>query len=496
MTAQDLKNSILQLAIQGKLVEQKAEEGTTKELLEQIKTEKERLIKEKKIKKEKLLPEISEDEIPFEIPESWEWVRIGMVCNVINGFTPKKDNPDFWDNGDIPWFTIADIRQQGRFINNTEQYITEKAVSKESERIIPKDSVLVCCTASVGECAYTNISLTTNQQFNGMVIKDELKQVLLPLYLYEFSKSLKTQLMQKAGKTTINFVSVTKLMNILIPIPPYQEQKRIVRKIEELLPYVEQYDKAYSKLEIFNKKFPEDMSKSILQYAIQGKLVEQRAEEGTAEKLYQQIQTEKETLINEGKIKKEKPLDEISEDEIPFEIPESWKWVRFSEICNISDGTHQTPTYVDEGRPFISAQNVKPFKFMPETQKFVSEEDYFQYNKNVAPEKGDILLTRVGAGIGESAIIDIDIEFSIYVSLCLIKCYLKNYDMKYLMYVLNSPYGRKLAEKKTLGKSASQGNLNLVFIREYLVPLAPLEEQKRIVQAIEELLPFTQQLKK
>lgn len=273
------------------------------------------------------------------------------------------------------------------------------------------------------------------------------------------------------------------------------EQKRIVAKIEELLPYIDRYEQAWNRLEQLNCRFPEDLKKSLLQYAIEGKLVEQRPEEGTAEELYQQIQAEKRRLIKEGKIKKEKALSEITEKEKPFDIPESWKWVRLSDICSISDGTHQTPHYVEKGIPFISAQNVKPYRFMPQVHRFVSQEDFEIYNKNVSPEKGDILMTRVGAGIGEAAIIDIDMAFSIYVSLTLIKCYYRPYDMAYILQVLNSPHGRNLAEKKTLGKSASQGNLNLVFIRDFLIPLPPLAEQKRIVAKLEQLLPLCERLK-
>ena len=240
---------------------------------------------------------------------------------------------------------------------------------------------------------------------------------------------------------------------------------------------------------------PQELRSSILQLAIQGRLVEQRPEEGTGEELYRQIQTEKQALIKAGKIKKEKPLPEITEDEIPFEIPESWKWVRLSQVCNITDGTHQTPKYVEHGMPFISAQNVKPYRFMPEIHRDVSYEDYVEYNKNVAPAKGDILMTRVGAGIGEAAIIDQDFDFSIYVSLTLIKSYSSELSMNYLLDVLNSPLGIKLAKKKTLGKGASQGNLNLVFIREFVFPLPPLAEQERIVARLEELLPLCERLK-
>ena len=230
-----MKKSVLQYAMEGKLVEQREEEGTAKELLAAIKAEKARLVKEGKLKKEKPLPEIKAEEIPFEIPESWEWVRLGEIFNIVNGFTPLKSNSDFWVNGDIPWFTIEDVHKQGRFIYNTQKFITQKALSKNTERIIPPNTVLLCCTASIGEYAYTKIALTTNQQFNALVIKKPFSTLIYPLYVYEFVQTLKTSIANKAGKTTFNFLSVSKLANFLIPLPPLAEQKRIVAKIEELL---------------------------------------------------------------------------------------------------------------------------------------------------------------------------------------------------------------------------------------------------------------------
>ena len=236
---EDMKKSILQYAIQGKLVEQRPEEGTGEELYQQIQTEKQRLIKEGKIKKEKPLAEITEDELPFDIPESWKWYRIGELFNIVNGFTPLKSNPEFWTDGDIPWFTIEDVRRQGRFISSTEKFITRKALAKNTERIVPADTVLLCCTASVGEYAYAKIPLTTNQQFNAFVVKDYYKNAVYPLYVFEYAKTLKGSLIDRAGKTTFNFVSVGKLSNMLIPLPPLAEQKRIVAKLEEILPLCE-----------------------------------------------------------------------------------------------------------------------------------------------------------------------------------------------------------------------------------------------------------------
>lgn len=235
MTAEQLKNSILQLAVQGKLVPQNPADGTVEELFEQIQKEKQTVHS----KKQKPLPPISEDEIPFDIPDSWKWVRLGEVFNIINGFTPLKSNPEFWNNGDIAWFTVADIHNQGRFITYTEKHISQKALSKNTERIVPPDSILLCCTASIGEYAYTKIPLTTNQQFNTLVIKQEFIGAIYPMYIFEFVKTLKNILIQNAGKTTFNFLSVGKLSSFLFPLPPLAEQKRIVEKIETLMPLID-----------------------------------------------------------------------------------------------------------------------------------------------------------------------------------------------------------------------------------------------------------------
>ncbi len=474
MTPQELKNSILQLAIQGKLVEQRPEEGTGEELFEQIQAEKRKFIKAGTIKKEKPLPEITEDEIPFEIPESWKWVRIGQVFNLQAGKNIMAS--DIYEE----W---ADEHQYPCYGGNGRRGYVSNYNREGFYALIGRQGAL---------CGNVNLANGKFYATEHAVVVDHFSFTDV-LWGAWFLTAL--NLNQYATATAQPGLAVANIIKVLIPLPSLAEQKRIVAKIEELLPLIDRYEKAWSRLEDFNKRFPVDMQKSILQMAIQGKLVEQRPEEGTGEELFQQIQAEKQKLIMEGKIKREKPLPEISEDEIPFDIPESWKWCRLSEICNVTDGTHQTPHYVEKGRPFISAQNIKPYRFMPEIYRCVSEEDYLNYNKNVSPEKGDILMTRVGAMIGEAAIINVDMEFSIYVSLTLIKCYQKNFDMSYLLHVLNSPHGRKLAEKKTLGKSASQGNLNLVFIREFLIPLPPLAEQKRIVAKLEEILPLCDKLK-
>ena len=246
-----LKKSVLQETIQGKLVPQLAEEGTAQELLEQIKGEKLKLVKEGKLKKSALNDSVIfrgddnryyekigktivciDEEIPFPIPNNWAWSRLSSMCSIVNGFTPLRSESKFWDCGTINWFTVEDIKNQGEIIYSTKQKITDEATSKE--RIVRAGSVLLCCTASVGQCALAKIDLTTNQQFNALTVKDVNRSILTDNYLFWFAKTLKPTLQRLSGKTTFEFVSVKKVGNILIPLPPLKEQQRIVAQIEKL----------------------------------------------------------------------------------------------------------------------------------------------------------------------------------------------------------------------------------------------------------------------
>ena len=246
-----LKKSILQEAIQGKLVPQDPNDEPASVLLQRIKEERLRLVAEGKLKKKdvidstifrgddnryyekvgKTITDIT-DEIPFDIPDNWEWCRISTICNITNGFTPLRTEDKYWKNGDTNWFTVEDIRAQGEYINFTKQKITKEATTPE--RIVRAGSVLLCCTASVGQCAFTNIPTTTNQQFNALTIKEDYRHLMLDEYLFLFAKTLKDELHRLSGKTTFEFVSVRKVGNILVPIPPLSEQQRIVNKIEKV----------------------------------------------------------------------------------------------------------------------------------------------------------------------------------------------------------------------------------------------------------------------
>jgi len=235
----------------------------------------------------------------------------------------------------------------------------------------------------------------------------------------------------------------------------------------------------------------------ILQFAVQGKLVEQDPSDEPASVLLEKIKVEKEKLIAEGKIKRQKELEPIKESEIPFELPKEWDIARFIDITKvITCGIASTPTYTEKGMPFLSAKNVKPFRFLPKNHKFVSKELYKKITQNAKPEINDILLTRVGAGIGEAAIIDIDFAFAFYVSLTLIKPFHCHLDSKYLLLYLSSPTGIMNSISNIYGKGVSQGNLNVNQVRKFIVPLPPLAEQKRIVSKVDSLMVLCDDLEK
>ena len=316
MTPEQLKASILQYAIQGKLVEQRPEEGTAEELYQQIQYEKQRLMKEGKIKKEKPLTEITDDEIPFDIPDSWKWVRWGDLSrNIQYGY-----NAPAQQSGRIKMVRISDI-QDGTVMWDTVPYCDIPEEDIEAYLLKENDILFARTGGTVGKSFLVDY-VPEDAIYAGYLIRSSYSDKICPQYIKHFmgTKLYWDQLHGGIIATAQPNCNGQTLSKMIVPLPPLEEQHRIVAKIEELLPYVDRYAEAYEKLEQFDAKFPEDMKKSILQYAIQGKLVEQRPEEGTAEELYQKMQDEKQRLIKEGKIKKEKPLAEITDEEIPYDI--------------------------------------------------------------------------------------------------------------------------------------------------------------------------------
>lgn len=490
MTPEQLKASILQLAIQGKLVEQRPEEGTSEDLYQQIQAEKQKLIEEGKLKKEKPLPAI-DDEIPFEIPSNWKWVNLSSLCSVISDGTHQT--PKYVGNG-VPFISVKDI--SSGVINFSDTKFISYEDSKELNKKIAPESgdILICRIGTLGKavkipsgCKQFSIfvSLGLIKPLN-KEISDFIVTVINSAYGFNW-----IQLVKVGGGTHTYKINLGDLRKFIIPLPPLAEQKRIVAKIEELLPLVEKYKKAYSELEILNSKFSGDIKKSILQYAIQGKLVEQRPEEGTAEDLYQQIQEEKQNLIKEGKLKKEKPLAPIEDDEIPFEIPEHWKWARLSSLVSVlGDGLHGTPSYDVNGTVyFINGNNLKNGKIViNDLTKKVSKEEAKKYYKDLNQSS---LLVSINGTLGNVAFYDNE-----PVILGKSACYFNligHLDKYFFKVLIDSDYFQSYLTNFATGTTIK--NVPLSAMRSVLIPLPPLAEQKRIVAKVEELLALCDKLK-
>ncbi|MFR8003243.1 MAG: restriction endonuclease subunit S [Hydrogeniiclostridium sp.] len=489
MTPQELKNSILQLAIQGKLVEQRPEEGTAEELFAQIQEEKQRLIAEKKIKKEKPLPEITDDEKPFDIPESWMWVRVGSCGSWGSGATPSRTNLEYY-GGTIPWLKTGDLNDG--IITEIPEYITELALEKTSVRLNPIGSVLMAMYgATIGKLGILGIEATTNQACCACIPYEGVYNK----FLFYFLMASRTVFIKMGEGGAQPNISKEKIVNALFPLPPLAEQKRIVAKIEELLPYIDRYEQAWSKLEQFNSRFPEDMKKSLLQYAIQGKLVEQRPEEGTAEELFSQIQEEKQRLIAEKKIKKEKPLPEITDDEKPFDIPDSWKWVRFGQIYSLTNGTASRGSKEGSLKSVLRLADISGGSINTcNIRKITLSEKEFESHK---VEQDDLIIIRVNGSKDRvaTAYRYIGLETISYCDhLFCGHRYSKQINVAYIMHILNS-YPIRVQLIPEIKTTAGQNTINQESMSRILIPLPPLAEQKRIVEKLEQLLPLCERLR-
>lgn len=484
MTPQELKNSILQLAIQGKLVEQRPEEGTGEELYQKIQAEKQELIKEKKIKKGKALPEITEDEVPFEIPETWKWVRFGNCGALKSGFAFKSH---LYSTSGIQIVRISDLDDNSIRTKDAAYYPPSELLS---QYLISKNSFLICMTGSIGKMAWVQDEVPRYLNQRVGMFEPSLKCEIE--YLWWFLHTGYVLYQWVGAKTSTNGnIKNSNIVELLLPLPPLAEQRRIVAKIEELLPYVDRYEKAWNRLEDFNKRFPGDMQKSILQMAIQGKLVEQRPEEGTGEELYQQIQAEKQELIKAKKIKKGKALPEITEDEVPFEIPESWKWVLVGDVCiNIQYGSSKKSD-TSGVVPVLRMGNIQNGRIVYD--KLVYTSDDLEIAKYPL-EYNDLLFNRTNSKelVGKTAIYKSEMP-AIYAGY-LVRITPLILDADFLNYAMQTKYYWSYCQT-VRSDAIGQSNINAEKLKRFAFPLPPLAEQKRIVERLEELLPLCERLK-
>ena len=492
MTPQELKASILQLAIQGKLVEQRPEEGSGEELYKQIQAEKQKLIKDGKIKKGKSLPEITVDEIPFDIPVDWIWIKLGEIVSVLGGKRIPAGRTLTADNTGYKYIRVSDMKN-GSVLAENLLYVPTDIYPSISRYVIHKEDVYITVAGTIGrvgkippEIDGANLTENADRLVFSIIDQDWLIKCLE-------SSLVQQQIIDATTKVGQPKLAIKRIQELLIPLPPLTEQKRIVAKIEELLPYIDRYEKAWNRLEDLNKRFPADMQKSILQMAIQGKLVEQRPEEGTAEELYKQIQAEKKKLIKAGKIKKEKPLPEITEDEIPFDIPVDWIWIRLRDICvKIVDGDHNPPsgTKIRTEYLMLSAQNINNNTLVNlEKVRYLTKEIFYKENERTKVEKGDIFLTTVGT-LGRSCVYEGNFNITFQRSVSVISTLIHN---RYLKLVFDSPYIQQYMVSNSTG--TAQKRFYLHQVENLAIPLPPLTEQKRIVAKLEEILTLCEKLK-
>jgi type I restriction enzyme, S subunit len=481
MIADQLEKSVLQAAIQGKLTQQLPEDCDAQDLLEEIKKEKARLIKEGKIKKEKLLPDLKEDEIPFDIPENWRWTRFGnIILQNIGGGTPSKANSDYW-NGSIPWASVKDLNC--KVLISTKDRISQAGLVDSSSNLIPKGNLIVCTRMGLGKIVYNTIDVAINQDLRALFLSEKINK----WYFYYFYLTLNFE-----GKgATVKGISIDELSNTLFSVPPIAEQNRIVEQIEKLLPEIEALKTDECKLDVLQKAFPQKMRDSILQYAVEGKLTEQLPSDGDARDLLKEIQKEKAHLINEGKIRKEKPLPEITEDETPFDIPANWCWVRLEAITStLGDGIHGTPNYTNNGEfSFINGNNLSDGKIVIKNDtKKVTAIEYKKYQKSLDETT---ILVSINGTIGNVAFYNQEKiilgKSASYFNL------MGNISKYYMKILIKSKYFLTYACGKATGSTIK--NVSLQAMRDFPVPLPPKIEQARIVERLEKLLPEIDKLK-
>ncbi len=490
MTAQDLKNAILQLAVQGKLVPQDPNDEPASELLKRIRSEKERLIKEGlvSIDKKHTPSPIAEDDIPYDIPDTWCWVKFADIVTFYSGKTPERHTAEYWNNGECTWVSIADMVADGITVE-TKEKITKTALSDcFSGKMSPAGTMIMSFKLTIGKISVLGVDAVHNEAIisifpflDDATLKDYLFKVL-PLVANggDSKNAIK-------GKT----LNATSLSNLMIPLPPLAEQQSIVAKIEELMPLVAEYGKAEERLTALNAEFPDKLRKSILQQAIQGKLTERDPADEPATELLKRIHAEKERLIKEGKIKKEKPLPPIAEEEIPFEIPDGWTWASIGETCaNIQYGTSEKSS--SKGRIAVlrmgNLQNgrIDYSNLVYSSNEYDIERCHLDYN--------DLLFNRTNSKelVGKTAIYKAEIP-AIYAGY-LIRVTPVVLNADFLNYVMQSQHFKDycLAVKTD---AIGQSNINAEKLKRFVFPLPPLAEQQRIVDRVNELLAMCDELK-
>ena len=524
MTAQQLKNSILQMAVQGKLVPQDPNDEPASVLLERIRAEKERLIKEKKIKREKnpsvifkgadntpyekIGDEVYPVDTPFDIPDSWEWVRFKDLVDYSMGKTPPRKETEYWSNGTLPWVSIADLVADGTVTATKECVNSFAAENTFKGKISKAGTLLMSFKLTVGKVSILGIDAFHNEAIISIypfVDPDKITTMFLFATLPLLSQSGDTKSAIKGN--TLNSDSLDAL---LIPLPPIMEQKRIFDKLHELTTPLLDYSAAEQKVTELNVNFPERLKKSILQEAVQGKLVPQDPSDEPAEALLERIRAEKQRLIKEGKIKKDKhesvifrrdnshyeKLDGVErciDDKLPFEIPENWRWCRLGTIAAVLGGKRipagRKLTEFNTGHVYIRVSDMTDGGVSTDRLLYVPEDIYPSISKYII-NKADVFITVAGT-IGRVGKIPDELDGANLTENA-DRLVLAGVNQDWLIKVLQSGMIQEQIAQATT--QVGQPKLAIARIERFLIPLPPLAEQHRIVQRIAELLPLVKGL--
>ena len=493
MTAQDLKNSILQLAVQGKLVPQSPDDEPASELIKRIADERTRRMAAGTlvVDKKHTADPITVDDIPYDLPENWKWARFADIVTFNAGKTPQRQNTGYWSNGEYPWVSIADM-QADSITTTTKESISKTAFDDcFAGKIAPVGTMIMSFKLTIGKVSILGMDAVHNEAIISVYPTAPVDDSrMLQKWLFKIMPLVAATGNSKnaiKGKT----LNATSISNLMVPVPPLAEQGRIVAKIEELLPFVNEYDTTEKRLAALNSEFPDKLRKSILQQAVQGKLTECDSMDEPAVELLKRIREEKAKLIAEGKIKKEKPLPAISVDDMPFDIPDTWVWTSIAETCtNIQYGTSEKST--PSGKVAVLRMgNLQGGKIDYSNLVYTSndydiERCHLEYN--------DLLFNRTNSKelVGKTAIYKAEIP-AIYAGY-LIRVTPILIDSDYLNYVMQSHFFKKycLAVKTD---AIGQSNINAEKLKRFVFPLPPLAEQKRIVARVEELLAACDMLK-
>jgi type I restriction enzyme S subunit len=501
-----LRELILTLAMQGRLAQQDPNDQPASELLKEIEAEKQRLVKEGKIKAPKPLPAIKPEEVPYELPQGWEWVRLNEFGIWKSGSTPSRQNKAYY-GGDIPWVKSGEVKQ-GR-IQETEEKISQKAFDSCSLHLNPVGSVLIAMYgANIGDTGILEIEATTNQAvcacrpYSG-ISNDFLLQLLVSLK--------QSFIAQGAGAAQPN-ISREKIIHTVVPLPPHPEQHRIVAKIDQMMARCDELEKlraererlrltvhaaALSRVLAYNGETSSDawrfitrhfgelyavkpnvaeLRKAILQLAVMGKLVPQDPNDPPASELLREIEAEKQRLVKEGKIKAPKPLPTIKPEEVPYELPQGWEWVRLGELIELVSGQHLTPSeYNDEKIGFSYYTGPADFG-----AKSPIATRWTTIDRAIAIE-GDILLTVKGAGVGKTNVLA-ERKAAISRQLMALRVILVNRD--FVLRFLGAIFYELQA--LAIGIAVPGIGRDDVLLRKF--PLPPLPEQHRIVTKIDQLM--------